>query len=215
MSGVPQGTVLGPLFFLIYINDICNGLSPGTNIRLFSDDSLLYRKINSLEDAKILQKDLNKLQSWETINKMEFHPGKCQVLTITNKRILIKNTYSIHSVNLETFKSVKYLGVIIDFNLNWKEQCNNIYKKTSCILSFLERNFYKCPKNVKENCINALVRPILDYSCTAWDPYRKEQINKLELLNKRAARFVTGNNRREHGNTEKNLNLLGWPPPCS
>ena len=77
---------------------------------------------------------------------------------------------------------------------------------------FLERNFNKCPKNVKENCINALVRPIVDYSCTAWDPFRKDQIDKLELLNKRAARFVTGNYTREHGKTEKNMNLLGWPP---
>ena len=85
-------------------------------------------------------------------------------------------------------------------------------KKPSYILSFLERNFYKFPKNVKENCINALVRPILDYGCTAWDPFRILQIDRLELLNKRAARFVTGNNIREHGNTEKNMKLLGWPP---
>ena len=212
LSGIPQGTILGSLFFLIYINDICNGLSPGTNIRLFADDSLLYRKIRTLEDAKTLQKDLDLLQSWEIYNKMEFHPGKCQVLTVTNKKHPIKYTYSIHNVNLETFKSVKYLGVIIDSNLNWEEQCNNIYKKASYILSFLERNFNKCPKNVKENCINALVRPILDYGCTAWDPFRILQIDKLELLNKRAARFVTGNNIREHGNTEKNMKLLGWPP---
>ena len=85
------------------------------------------------------------------LNKIEFHPGKCQVLTITNKENPIKNTYSIHSVTLETFKSFKYLGVTIDFNLNWKEQCN-IYKKNK--LHF-EINVCKCPKHVKENYINA------------------------------------------------------------
>ena len=67
-------------------------------------------------------------------------------------------------------------------------------------------------KNVKENCVNALVRPILDYSCTAWDPYWKYQIEKLELLNKMAARFITGNYTMECGNTNRNMKALGWTP---
>ena len=78
-------------------------------------------------------------------------------------------------------------------------------------MSFLERNLNKCPRNVKENCFNTLVRPILDYCCTAWDPYKLNQIHQLELINKRAARFVTGNYTRLHGNTRKNLESLGWP----
>jgi hypothetical protein len=65
LSGVPQGTVLGPLFFLIYINDIQQNLSPGTTLRLFADDSLLYRVIKSFNDTLILQKDLDQLQKWE------------------------------------------------------------------------------------------------------------------------------------------------------
>ena len=86
LSGVPQGTVLGPLFFLVYINDISRGLSKGTTIRLFADDSLLYRPIKSLKDCEILQHDLNTLQNWEKLWKMEFHPGKCNLLQITNKK---------------------------------------------------------------------------------------------------------------------------------
>ena len=86
LSGVPQGTVLGPLLFLAYINDINEHLSPGTHIRLFADDSLLYRNILTPEDSAILQRDLNVLQAWEHENKMEFHPDKCQVLRITNKK---------------------------------------------------------------------------------------------------------------------------------
>ena len=68
ISGVPQGTVLGPLFFLVYINDISKGLSKGTKIRLFADDSLLYRTIESPSDTAILQKDLDTLQLWEKHN---------------------------------------------------------------------------------------------------------------------------------------------------
>ena len=92
LSGVPQGTVLGPLFFLIYINDISKGLSKGTKIRLFADDSLLYRTIKNPSDSAILQKDLNTLQLWEKKWKMEFHPGKCQLLRTTNKNEPIKST---------------------------------------------------------------------------------------------------------------------------
>ena len=84
LSGVPQGTVLGPLLFLVYINDISADLSPGTKIRLFADDSLLYRTISTPDDSRTLQKDLDVLQNWETANKMEFHPGKCENLRITN-----------------------------------------------------------------------------------------------------------------------------------
>ena len=77
LSGVPQGTVLGPLFFLIYINDLSKGLSKGTKLKLFADDSLLYRTIETPADSKALQNDLDLLQVWEQKWKMEFHPGKC------------------------------------------------------------------------------------------------------------------------------------------
>jgi len=74
LSGVPQGTVLGPLFFLVYINDIAQGLTEGTILKLFADDSLLYRIIKSPRDVEILQKDLDTLQKLEKKWKMEFHP---------------------------------------------------------------------------------------------------------------------------------------------
>ena len=85
-SGVPQGTVLGPLLFLIYINDININITPGTKLRLFADDSFLYREIKDTNDCKILQNDLETLQKWEKKWKMEFHPEKCQLLRITKKK---------------------------------------------------------------------------------------------------------------------------------
>ena len=212
LSGVPQGTVLGPLLFLIYINDIADNLSPGSSLRLFADDSLLYREIKTSEDSAILQKDLDSLQAWEVINKMEFHPGKCQLLRLTNKRIPILKEYVIHNIPLKLFTQVKYLGVTIDSKLCWNDHTNALYNKASRMLGFLERNFYKCPSNVKEQVFNALVRPLLDYGCTAWDPYRGYQSDKLEMINKRAARFVTGNHIRTHGETSRNMRTLGWTP---
>ena len=212
LSGVPQGTVLGPLFFLIYINDIANDLTPGTAIRLFADDSMLYRKIFSKEDCEILQKDLDTLQRWESKNKMQFHPGKCQVIRVTNKVRPLDRKYRIHGVTLQLYNSVKYLGVNIDCKLSWKDQCDYVCRRAHNMLSFLERNFSRCPLKVKEQCYFTLVRPLLEYGCTAWDPYLTGQIEQLEKVNRRAARFVTGNHLREHGNTAKNMENLGWPP---
>ena len=93
LSGVPQDTVFGPLFFLIYINDISLNLTPGTEIRLFTDESLLYCRINSHNDTVMFQKDLDQLQTWEEKCKMEFHPQKCQLLRVTNKKKIIKQDY--------------------------------------------------------------------------------------------------------------------------
>ena len=137
LSGVPQGTVLGPLLFLAYINDINTHLSEGTKIRLFADDSLLYRTIRTHEDSDILQKDLNTLQAWERANKMEFHPDKCQVLRITNKHDPIQVQYNIHDTNLGVVASAKYLGIHIDSKLNWNPQNTYLCNKASNTLAFI------------------------------------------------------------------------------
>ena len=140
LSGVPQGTVLGPLLFLAYINDINNNLTEGTQIRLFADDSLLYRTIRNDEDALTLQRDLNTLQTWETANCMEFHPEKCQILRITKKQTPILANYNIHNVSLSPVDSAKYLGVNIDCRLSWSPHCKAVAvcNKASSTLAFLE-----------------------------------------------------------------------------
>ena len=179
-SGVPQGTVLGPLLFLIYINDIDQGLSPGTQIRLFADNSLLYRTINTRHDTTILQKDLNTLQNWESTWKMQFHPQKCQVLRITNKPKAIKNTYNIHGHPLEETNSAKYIGIIIDNKLIWKEHISTTSRKANKVLAFLRRNVSNCPQHIKADCYKTLVRPILEYGCAVWDPHHRNDIENRE-----------------------------------
>ena len=211
LSGVPQGTVLGPLFFLIYINDISKGLSIGTIIRLFADDALLYRIIRSQKDSEILQKDLETLQKWEITWKMEFHPGKCNLLRITNKLQPINFTYKIHNTPLLETDSAKYLGVVVDNKLNWKKQYSSLIKNCKGTLSFIKRNLPKVSKHIKVNCYKTLIRPKAEYACAVWDPHHKKYINDIEKIQKSAARYVTGNYIMESGNTEINLNSLGWP----
>ena len=151
---------------------------PGTTIRLFADDSLIYRSIKNITDAEILQKDLTALETWAKLNKMEFHPGKCQVLRITNKLIVntILKNYTIYNVTLAIVESAKYLGVIIDNKLDWSAQISAACRKSSSTLAFLRRNFYFCPRHVKERCVSTLVRPTLEYGCSVWDPHQKNHI---------------------------------------
>ena len=117
-----------------------NVISEETKLRLFADDSLLYRPIRDRKDADILQHDLNQLQKWEEENSMEFHPKKCQVLKITNKKKVNPAKYSIHDTTLQEVNQAKYLGVTITNKLTWKEHVSDSCRKTNSTLAFLRRN---------------------------------------------------------------------------
>lgn len=123
-SGVPQGTVLGPHLFLLFINDINNSVKGTT--RLFADDCLLYHKIKSSADELSLQKDLDTLVAWADTWGMKFNPSKCNIMRITRKRNPEVPNYSMLGVNLEVKDEIPYLGVIIQSNLSWNRQTEKI-----------------------------------------------------------------------------------------
>ena len=117
-SGVPQGTVLGPLCFLIYINDMGESVSSTSTLRLFADDSLLYRPITSTSDSNQLQQDLTALTRWADTWQMNFHPAKCYILRITRKRSPIIHNYQMMGQQLTTVDKYPYLGVELSEDLN-------------------------------------------------------------------------------------------------
>ena len=133
-SGVPQGSVLGPLLFLIYINDIDYHLK--SSIRLFADDCVLYNKITSKADCEVLQSDLNGILTWSQIWQLSLCSSKCKVMRITNKRSHIHATYSISNHPLEWCESMKYLGVTINTSkLKWSDQVNGATLKATRLQS--------------------------------------------------------------------------------
>ena len=131
VSGVPQGTVLGPLLFLLFINDLPDNIT--SNTRLFADDCIVYRTIPSTADTNVLQENLYKLAEWEKTWGMDFNPQKCSVQSTTRSRSPITHSYTLKGQVLECSKSTKYLGVDIESDLSWKQHINRVTKKrTAC-----------------------------------------------------------------------------------
>ena len=209
-SGVPQGSVLGPLLFLLYINDLPNCVSDGSTVRLFADDCILYHNIRTEQDAIKLQQDLVSLQQWEGDWLMEFHPKKCQVMHVTNKRKCLEYTYKIHGHTLDVVDSAKYLGINIHKTLKWNHHINHVTKKANSTSAFLRRNIHQCPQDTKALCYKTLIRPLTEYASVIWDPYTAENITKLEMVQRRAARMVFSDYRTT-SSVSAMINQLNWP----
>ena len=142
-SGVSQGSVLGPLLFLLYINDLPQNIQ--SQVRLFAVDTAVYLTVTSSEDANTLKADLDTLQEWERIWDMEFNPSKCQILHITRSRQPLQSQDTLHGQFLESVDSAKYLGVNISQDLNWNHHINEITGKANRILGFVKRNVTRGP----------------------------------------------------------------------
>ena len=209
LSGVPQGTVLGPLLFSLYINDISSNID--SEIRLFADDCVCYREIKTVEDTLKLQTDIDRLGCWARKWGMRFQPVKCNMMQLTRKRTKkIQASYTLEGTVLENVENIKYLGVTITNDLRWNTHISNICTKANRTLGFLRRNLYACPMDVKEAAYKGLVRPILEYGSSVWDPSGIGLQEELESVQKRAARFVTGNYLYETGSMTSILGQLKW-----
>ena len=162
-SGVPQGTVLAPLLFLCFINDLPDYIA--SSIRLYTNDVILYRTIHSEEDCHHLQQDLNTLEEWATKWHMLFNIQKCEFLRITNKTNFVHFLYALHNEAMREVTHAKYLGVTIDSKLSWSKHILEITTKANKVKGFLQHNLRSCPISVKANCYKSLVKPILEYAC--------------------------------------------------
>ena len=186
-SGVPQGTVLGPLMFLIYINDIGDKVS--SSAQLFTDDCVLYRTVTSLADSKQLQYDLDSILKWSQICQMNFNIRKYTVLQCYRTSPPILANYSLAGQTLECVKEHSYLSIILDEQMTFTLRINHIISKASKVLNFLKRNLHKCSTLTKATAYISLVRPILEYTSSVWEPYQYNKIYIIDRIQHRAAHW--------------------------
>jgi len=126
-SGIPQGSVLGPILFLAYINDITTNTE--SKIKLFADDCITYRKILNIKDVEILQADLDRVGEWVELNDMIINPNKSKALRFTRARMKDPLNYSLRGQTIPEENCCKYLGIFIRNDLSWADQVNYTVKK--------------------------------------------------------------------------------------
>ncbi|MCG8034729.1 MAG: reverse transcriptase family protein [Candidatus Thiodiazotropha taylori] len=207
LSGVPQGSVLGPSLFLAYINDLPDSLK--SRARLFADDTIVYLTIKSPSDPEILQNDLHKLEKWEKDWSMEFNPEKCEVIRVSKKKNPILFPYKLHNVELKMTENAKYLGITFSQDLSWKTHIENISSKANNTLKFIKRNVKTQNQKVKETAYNTYVRPQLEYCSSVWHPWQKTLSYKIERVQRAAARYVVNDYDFTSSVTEI-LKTLNW-----
>ena len=121
---------------------------------------------------------------------MEFNPSKCTVLHITRARTPVQSSYSLHGQILKSVSSAKYLGVNLTADLTWKEQVQKASTAGNRTLGFLKRNIRSKNPGIRSVAYKAMVRPTLEYASAVWSPYTKQDIDKVEMVQRRAARWV-------------------------
>lgn len=185
-SGVPQGSVLGPILFTIYINDIDVGVN--NIISKFADDTKIGNSIISEEDRANLQADINKITEWSEKWQMPFNVDKCQILQCGSKNK--KYNYEMQGHPLSTTSQVKDLGVIISENLKTSNQCAAAANKANRALGYIKRNFTYKSEDIILPLYKSIVRPHLEYAVQFWAPHLIKDIEKLEAVQHRATKLI-------------------------
>ena len=213
--GVPQVSILGPLFFLLYINDLPQCLNK-TKPRLFADDTNLTASGDSITDLETaVNSDLENLRKWLIANKLSLNVAKTEFMLIGSKAMIKKNSDSrlnvfIENKQIKQVSECKTLGVIVDQHLSWKSNSENICKKITAGISDIRRVKPLVDKDTLISIYNAIVRPYFDYCCEVWDVFGESQSKRLQKLQNRAATIIL--NMSNDVNHSIALRALGWEP---
>lgn len=192
--GVPQGSVLGPLLFLVYVNDIIN-CSKILRFSLFADDTVvLYSHENATSLVSTLNKELRMLNEWFKCNKLFLNFKKTKYVLFHSKRKSIPQNLTpiqIENTTIDRTESINFLGILIHESLDWKYHIANITAKISRSIGILSKLKSFLPRKILLSIYNALILPHLNYCSEIWGKTYRVHIDKLFILQKRAVRFVT------------------------
>ena len=193
-SGIPQGSVLGPILFVVFINDLPECVT--SDVYMFADDTKLYRQIKNKGDCDTIQGDLDNLFEWSEKWLLRFHPDKCIHLEVKGKqKTSTGHTYTMRryeggEVDLQTVNSEKDIGVTVDANLTFEEHIQNQVNKANRNLGIIRRSFKYLDMETFCLLYKALVRPHLEYAASVWNPYKKKDIDSIENVQRRATKLM-------------------------
>ncbi len=184
VSGVPQGSILGPILFLLYVNDLPNVTQ--NTAKMFADDTKLYARIRDLENCQEIQNDLNNLSVWSRQWLLKFNADKCVVLRIKSA---LDYVYTLNGTYLQEVQSQKDLGVTISNNLHPSLHIANIVKKANSRIFMIRRCFSGFTQKKVLTLYTSLIRPILEYAAPVWSPWQVKDKELLEKTQKRCLRL--------------------------
>ena len=194
-SGVPQGSILGPLLFIIYVNDICKlVLSPGAKLLLFADDMLLYKPLAEPSDSTRFQADVNLVGDWVSDNYLSINASKTKFMFISRRRNCQQNSPSFYlgDTLIQSVSHFKYLGVWISDDLSWSKHVEVICCKAHRLLGYMFRTLSPhCDQASIISLYKSLILPILEYACVVWNPHLKQDQLLLESVQLFAMRLAS------------------------
>ena len=211
LSGVPQGSVLGPILFLIYINDLPKCTT--CPVCLFADDSKIYCRVPREIDGKVelagahevLQKDLHELQIWANKWKMAFNVNKCKIMHLGYGNA--EHEYELNGTTLAETIIEKDLGILIDNELTFAKHIRNKVSQANRLIGLIRITFESLNDEMFTNLYNTLIRPLLEYCVQAWSPHLKKDILLLENVQRRATKLVGRLRDMEYEDRLKELKL--------
>ena len=209
-AGVPQGSILGPLLFLVYINDIVNNI--GSNIRLFADDTSLYLIVDSpTETATCLNSDLEIINKWSKQWLVDFNPSKTETMIISRKvNSPLHPNLAMNDITVAEVNQHKHLGLTLSTDGKWQPHISFIVNKAWQRLGLLRQFKFILNRNTLENLYFRFIRPILEYGDVVWCNCTLEQSNMIEAIQVEAARIVLG--ATKFCSIDKMYGDLKWEP---